>query len=289
MNQTKNRILIPLDGSPAAEAVLATIMPLVRARPSEVLLLRVAEATEVSPAISAYLERAATALSVHGVQVSHDLALGRPAPAILSFARENQCTLIAMSTHGRTGLSRALVGSVTEEVLRHADVPLLACRPTARPIEVKRILVALDGSPVAETILPDVTRMALTLSAEIHVVRVAVPIVMVGGLTDYPMSFPPDDPMPYLNEVCTRLRTSGVRAEPIALVGGPAVELTRHAEACGAGMICLASHGRTGVARLVLGSIAEAVLRSAPCPVLVRRFAPQTQSATVADPARQAT
>lgn len=271
MNQSMNRILIPLDGSPQAESVLATVMPLVRAHAAEVRLLRVLEHPDLPEQAAAYLVRAAGALQVHGIRTVHDLALGKPAQAILDYARDTFCDLIAMSTHGRSGLARLVMGSVTEQVMRHADVPLLACRPGSVVPESARILVALDGSPVAEEILPEACRLARLLAATLVVVRVAVPIVMVGGITDYPMAFPPEDPLPYLKEVCARIAAEGVAAQPVALLGGPAVEIVRHAQAARVGMICLGSHGRTGLRRLVLGSVAEEVLRISPCPVLVRR------------------
>lgn len=79
--------------------------------------------------------------------------------------------------------------------------------------------------------------------------------------------------MPYLRGVCERLVAEGVEARPVGLEGRAASRVLEHAKEAGAGLICMATHGRTGLARALLGSVAEEILRHAPCPVLVRRTA----------------
>jgi nucleotide-binding universal stress UspA family protein len=105
----------------------------------------------------------------------------------------------------------------------------------------------------------------------VDVARVSLPAVTAGGVGEFPMYFPYDDPEPYLKGVCGRLAGDGIQAKPVALSGRAASALVTYAAESGAGFVALTTHGRTGLRRALRGSIAEEVLRNAPCPVLVRR------------------
>lgn len=140
------RVLVALDGSPSAEAVLNFLLHVAEPLEMTVQLLRVLEPT--SPmAIEGttnftsgddvemrhydaeeYLAPLAVRLRDHGVAATCQVRRGRPAEEILAAARESRVDLIAMATHGRTGLGRLLFGSVAEEVLRHAPVPVFMIR-----------------------------------------------------------------------------------------------------------------------------------------------------------------
>ncbi len=133
-------ILIPLDGSPMAEAVLPHVLTLAQSAHTQLHLLRVAQCPVefifCDPAIApplddpeAYLIHIAAPLRRAGYWVIVHLAWGRVADAILAYAEAIQADLIAMATHGRSGLSRWLLGSVADEVVRHAPVPVLLVRP----------------------------------------------------------------------------------------------------------------------------------------------------------------
>jgi nucleotide-binding universal stress UspA family protein len=139
------RVLVPLDGSPLAEAVIPFLTEIAGPLDMSVILLRVLE--PVSPVIveglrqvlidvsaartrdaRAYLAGVAATVQARGIATSCEVRAGRPDERILETAREVAADLIAMSTHGRSGLSRLLFGSVAEQVLRHADVPVLMMR-----------------------------------------------------------------------------------------------------------------------------------------------------------------
>lgn len=268
------RILVPLDGSPQADAALDAIGPLLRMHQPEVLLLGVMDEEQFNHKLRTHLDYTSNALRSKGVDASVALREGKPAAArILDFARERGVDLIAMSTHGRGGLARVFMGSVTEEVLRRAEVPLLVSRPGASLADWDRIVVALDGSERAEEILPEAGRIARAQKAELHLVRVALPVVTSGGVGEFPLVFPSEDPKPYLQSVSGRLKAEGVEARAVGLEGRAAFEVLKYAKDSGAGLICMATHGRSGVARVLLGSIAEEILRHAPCPVYLRRMA----------------
>jgi len=272
MNESIGKILVSLDGSAASESVFPAIMPLVRAYAPEVAVLYVFEDPEASSMPPARIAKACSALRHTDVNAYLELRDGLPAEEIVRAAREKNADLIAMSTHGRSGAVRLIAGSVAEEVLRRADVPVLVTRPSAVVSDSRRIVVALDGSERSEAILPDVERLARKLDAVIDVVRVVQPLI-APGMAEAPVLLPPEDPMPYLKGVVRRLEAAGLKAGAVALEGPAAESILRYAEERSAFLLCLATHGRSGLARLLLGSIAEQVVRKAPCPVLLRRSA----------------
>jgi nucleotide-binding universal stress UspA family protein len=281
MKAELRRILVPLDGSPEAEAALEAIKPLVGAYDPEVLLLHVEKDPEAGAKMPVEVLSAAKALRSSGVQCSMVTREGNPAEEILSVAQERWADVIALSTHGRTGLRRALLGSVAEEVLRASRVPVLVCRPGAAAGTWKTIVVPLDGSARSEEILAEASRMAGLQKAELHLVQAALPRVVAGGVGELGVYLPPEDPMPYLRATAGALAARGVTARLVALEGRAATEVVRYAKEVGAGLICMASHGRTGMARLLLGSVAEEILRHAPCPVLVRRTTRRAEKSKV--------
>jgi len=289
MNETIKKILVSLDGSPASESVFPAIMPFVRAYAPEVAVLYVFEDPEASYMPPARIAKACSALRRTNVNAYLELRDGVPAEEIVRAAREKKADLIALSTHGRSGAFRLVAGSVAEEVLRRADVPVLVTRPSTVIQESRRIVVALDGSDRSEAILPDVERLARKLDAEVHVIRV-VQLVIAAGMGEVPVALPPEDPMPYLKGVVRRLEAAGLRATAVALEGGAADAILRYVEEASASLLCMATHGRSGLTRLMLGSVAEEVLRKAPCPVLLRRSvaaAPAPKAAaTTAAPVR---
>jgi nucleotide-binding universal stress UspA family protein len=134
----------------------------------------------------------------------------------------------------------------------------------------EKILVPLDGSELSERILLDVERLARKLDAEIHVLRVLQPVV-ASGMGEAVLVLPPEDPMPYLRSVVRRLKEAGLKASAVALEGPAADSILRYATESGATLLCMATHGRSGLVRFLLGSVAEEVVRKAPCPVLLRR------------------
>ncbi len=137
------RILVPLDGSPLAEAILPQVTGLSHALGAEVILLRVAlahtfpgvdpihladEEVRVVEEAEAYLATAAERLVREGVNAKTAVRYGQPAAEIIDHAAVEKADLVAMSTHGRSGLSRLVMGSVAEEVVRKAKIPVLLLR-----------------------------------------------------------------------------------------------------------------------------------------------------------------
>lgn len=154
-----DRILVPLDGSARAEAALGTALTLLRDRPAGTLLLiRAAEATSLLPGdrvdaqvsvvheAQDYLD--AVAARLRDVKVETAVWYGAPAPAIVEAARVSRVDLVVMSTHGRSGLGRLVLGSVAESVLRNTHTPILLVRAGAAPMEPPLGLVRADKEAV---------------------------------------------------------------------------------------------------------------------------------------------
>jgi nucleotide-binding universal stress UspA family protein len=270
MKESIEKVLVPTDGSPESEAVFAAIMPLVRAYAPQVSVLYVIEDPNGPFKPPAGVAKACAAMRVANINAHMELRQGMPAEEILQSAREKKVDLIAMSSHGRGGVVRLIAGSVAEEVLRRSEFPVLVARPGTEAREWSRIVVALDGSERSEAILPEAARLARKVGASIDVLRVATPAVAAAP-GETPFVLPPEDPLPYLKVVAGGLEQDGIPTRAVALEGNPSTLILEHLRTSGASLLCMATHGRSGFARILLGSVAEEVVRKAPCPVLLRR------------------
>lgn len=222
---------------------------------------------------------------------------GEPSAAIESQVQEGAADIVVMSTHGRGGLERAWLGSVADRLIRRLGVPLLLVRPTedeekgsqsldsAPPL--RRILVPLDGSPLSEAALLPATRMARALDAALVLVRVSGPEVMVGS--PYASAAAEDagesegdrnggsDAEPtraaraYLSAVAERLRGDGVEVGGMEVREGAPAATILHLAREQADVVAMATHGRGGVRRWLLGSVSDKVVRGADVPVLLVR------------------
>lgn len=264
-------ILAPLNGSPEAEPVLATVRLLARDDQARVHLLGVAERPDHGSELRTYVEARAYVLCGEGIQTTAEVRNGLAAEQILACAKESKADLIALTTMGRRGLQRLVEGSTAETVLRKAEVPVLAVRAESASLEGERLLLALDGSLSAEAVLPEAVRWARRLNKPLDVMQVVLPVLALGGVGEVGAELPSENPRPYLERVCESLKAQGVDAHPVVRTGRAVAEILRHVQEHRVGLIFVGSHGRTGVTRLVLGSIAEEILRTAPCPVVVRR------------------
>jgi len=167
-----------------------------------------------------------------------------------------------MCSRGKTGLKRLLLGSVAEEVLRRSPVPVLIVHPRSDAAEkprMKRILVPLDGSHRSASILPYLETLLASQDANVTLVRVA-----------------PNGPMgraheaySYLNRVAEGLRAKGAVVDIHVLTGKPGPALVEMASRGGFSLVVMCSRGKAGLKRLLLGSVAEEVLRRSPVPVLI--------------------
>lgn len=261
-----NRIAVPLDGSEAAEGALLLARHLARAFGAEVELIHVHgvlyggedDSTEQDVVASArdYLEAKVRALGADGgVTARATLLEGVVEREISEHLAGGQGVLIVMTTHGRSGISRALLGSVSESLIRQAPAPLLLLRPGEDAPDLStldRVLVALDGSERAERGLPWARAIAGALG---------------GGVTLFSVAEDDrsqDEVEGYL-EGLARENERVVAASDIA----PAKAILEMARSGGSHLVAITTRGRGALARNVFGSVADKVLRSAEVPLLV--------------------
>jgi nucleotide-binding universal stress UspA family protein len=222
------------------------------------------------------------ALSRQGVKVESLTALGKPADEIVRVAEQQGCDLVAMSTHGRTTLGRGILGSVTDKVIHTSSLPTLTITPERAEKyhagdAINAVMCPLDGSPLAETALPYVEELARKMSLEALLVRV----LKIGGIyaayaDGYPYAGVTEleaeieaDAAEYMKEVAENLRGKGLSVRWKLLKGAPAQSIVDLAHEEPQDLIVLTTHGRSGLTRWVIGSVAEAVIRASGDPVLV--------------------
>ncbi|MBI3273279.1 MAG: universal stress protein [Planctomycetes bacterium] len=281
------RILLPLDGSTTAEAIIPQVRRVLRRRDSEVVLLRAVHpvfpetaefCTDVCPTYeeaASYLRGREEQLAREGLRVRSVLRVGFPAETILSVADEERVSLVAMSTHGLTGFPRWVFGSVTEKVLRACPAPLLVTRSfssagagDAAPVPpeelpIRTLLVPIDGGDVSLGVIPHVLELARLFRSRV----VLLYVVELGSGTVHP----PERIAEQVRGVTERFRAQDIPIEFSTRKGDPAAEILEACARSQADFIAMTTHGRTGISRWVFGSVTEKLLRSATVPMLVVR------------------
>ncbi|ARA92554.1 hypothetical protein AWN76_004790 [Rhodothermaceae bacterium RA] len=209
-------------------------------------------------------------------QVEH----GSASAAIMAYAEDEDIDLIVMGTHGRSGVRRLVLGSVAEAVVREAPCPVLTVHPGDRQggaATVRRILVPVDFSENATQAIRYARELARLYDARLDLLHayeeIAIPDVYGVG----PVMLPAQTISERVAEALEKLRRetigSDVPTETHVLIGHPALTILDFAERHGVDLIVIATHGWSGLKRLLLGSITEKVIRMAPCPVFtVRSF-----------------
>jgi nucleotide-binding universal stress UspA family protein len=300
-----SKVLVPLDRSSLAEQALGQAAAIARASHAEVDIVLVHEPLQFSgyrggavstgdtQAEEKYIEALAADLgSGASIPVTHAVLHGQPAEMICTRAREIGATLIVMTSHGRTGLSRAWLGSVADAVVRRAAIPVLMLRPVDKPAGrfaarhlFKRVLVPLDGSRLAAEALEPAAALAQCSGATVVLLHVVQPVPLVVPYDiNQPFVYPPpipdaeatdrvvQDVIRELEEVARGLRERGsVKVEAHVIVGGRVAEdIIDFARGHDIDVIAMSTRGR-GASRILLGSVADKLLRASGLPILLRR------------------
>lgn len=293
------KILIPLDGSKTSEKVIPFARVLAATLKLPVELLEVVDVSAVSAHIASDKARYLDALIAEGERESREhlkavagefpgskvsctVERGTPADAIIARAAADKGTLIAMATHGRSGVNRWVMGSVAEKVLRGSGSTMFLVRADdeARAdgmAMIRSVVVPLDGSELAESVLPTAVEIAKSLALEVVLCRAyELAASAYYGSEDY---LPNYDEMllnlkkeveGYLTVKADSLRAAGLtKVSWIALAGPGADEIVRYSREHPDALIAMCTHGRSGVRRWVLGSVTERVVRHSGDPVLV--------------------
>ncbi len=296
------RILVPLDGSKLAEQVLPYVRLLGTADPMRIVLLRIIEPAPpdligfshgVSPVgitanIAAeaqeYLDSVATSLKEDGLDVASLVSEGNPASGIADEGNMEPSTLIAMSTHGYSGITRWVMGSVTDKVLHATTNPLLIVRAREQAaftpeVRLESVIVPLDESALAEQVLPHVVSLAKALRLKVTPVSVTPPVDAYYSYAEYATVNWDDVAMEvdnhaagYLREIGQKLLSLGAPSvEERLLHGSPAAAIVDLARETPDNLVMMTTHGRSGLGRWVLGSVADRIVRNSGDPVLVVR------------------
>lgn len=250
------------------------------ANPEGLIITPEAMRAEQDAAQSELYALAAECRSISKADITADLEQG-PIPDILAgYAKRHDVDLIIISSHGRRGIARLSLGSVTDSLIRGTTIPVLVVKPKASYLtpeatkEFHHIVVPLDGSELAEQILNRIVPLAKLEDAEITLLHVLTPSEDAYE-NDENRKLPwwekrVASAQAYLSRRAAEIRRQGVDATIDVVVGEKVAEaITSYARHEGADLIAIATHGRGGLARIVRGSVADGVTKSAMSSVLV--------------------
>ena len=319
-----NTILVPLDGSVRAEQILPYMRRLAPILDAKLYLLQVVPempedepfamtvaeayqrgsgptATQREPErhswetqrrhAEGYLESQAVLLQPEGIRVDFEVRLGDPAEEIIAVAEEQRATLIALATHGYSGLKRWTLGSVTDKVVHAATAPVFIIRSATQThssdsdVGFKRILVPLDGSMLAKQALPLATDLARRAGAGLLLLQTVAPTIKVFPNQLHPMPHYATM-LPMLREqadyelgaLATQLRQADVPTTTVVANGHAAEVIVDVARQRQSDLILMATHGYGGIRRWALGSVADKVLHAATTPLVLVRARPVAEA-----------
>jgi nucleotide-binding universal stress UspA family protein len=276
-------LIVPLDGSPESNVAVTQACVIARITGASVTLLRVYSGNSPTPESIEFLNSVAQQHGDPEVPIDVAALVGNTAEVILEQVTERRADLVVLRTRGRAGLGRAVLGSVAEELVSRCPTPVLLLAAQTRPAtSVRTILVPLDGSPGGALALGAARELALATGAQLRLLQVVVPTPSY--LTH---SFAVHGPI-YIDPQWDLDAESGARAYVDSLVQRLSSELPKtagevelgnsvpdtivqHAQNRQADLIVMSSEAYVGVARALLGSVTDAVVRNATSPVLVLR------------------
>ncbi len=304
-------ILVPLDGSSFGEQALPVAFSIARHSGASLTLMHVHQMldvyyAELQPMTEAiedslrknekeYLDNLARRLGeADSVNVTTVFKEGQVAAQVRNHAVETKVDLVVMSTHARGAVGRFWLGSTADELVRELPMPIMLIHPNDQSVDIKQnvafnnILVPLDGTPLAEQIVAPATSLAKLFRADITLLRVVRPLVPsivpvgMGTFNDVVGHLAQDvsklqeqlekEALGYLEKLAQKLRAENLIVKTqIALADQPGVGVLCEARTLGSDLIALETHGRRGLTRLFLGSVADKVLRGSPVAVLVHR------------------
>ena len=280
------RIVVPLDGSLTAEAILPQVRRVLYRNDSEVILVRAVVPPPVEnsllvtePLLAAarqYLLGQQERLEKAGVRVKNVVRVGTPVGVILDIVEEEKATMIALATHGSSGVKRVLFGSVAEQVIRKTPVPVLLLRPfwsydvvppgapEHRPI--RNLLLPVDGSDLSVEALPGVIEFADLFETRVVLLRVLEEKKRKAGAADEKA-----EAEKQLQALARSIEKKGVETLSLVQNGDPTEQILKAVRHHEIDLIAMTTHGRSGLRRAVTGSVTEEVLRKATVPLLVTR------------------
>ncbi len=274
------KVVVPLDGSKLAESALGYLPILRKLGDPRVRLVSVVDETALLALPDAvawqeregrllrdYMDAQKARLEGEGFAVEAEVKEGQPAALVAEEAEHFGADLLILSSHGRSGPERWRIGSVADKLIRIARCNTLVIGPAAtkRPPAITSILLPLDGSERAERAMPVARDLATRFNASLHVVRIANYPVFADETSGYAWQAIREACQAYVQEKASELGAKGA-----LFVGDAATELLKYAEAEHIDLIVLTSHGRSGLLRVALGSVADRLI-GGPAAVLICR------------------
>jgi nucleotide-binding universal stress UspA family protein len=284
------RLLVALDGSELSERALPYAQAIARIRGSEIILFTVSIASveQLDRPMKAYLELKAQELQSQGIEASSAIAYGNVPDEIVGFADKNNIDLIIISTHGYSGIRRWVLGSVARKVLYGTSVQVLLVKskaPKVSQVELKKLLLPLDGSPFSESPIPSIEQLIKGTGAEIFLTLVCEP-PLVPSYGDHPINptwekhrntlwtGAKQQAAEYLNLMETRLKKQRMKVKSQVIpceLGRVAETILQAAQNEKVDLIAMATHGRSAVSRWVYGGVANRIVEQSLQPVLLIR------------------
>jgi nucleotide-binding universal stress UspA family protein len=265
------RILVPVDGSRFSEEVLPYAMSIAQGLGAKLVLMRVQERESADDEATRQFQALADALQAEPRTVA---GRGNVAAAILEEAARVRSTLVAMTTHGRSGIAEAMLGSVAHDVVRTGHNPVLVYRPRGRqpqgghrPVEINTVMLPIDGSGHSEWMAQQAGEWARALKARLLVVQVISPEARPDP------GVPSNDALEssYVRSHAVDLgRRYGVEANWEVLHGDPADAMARFIGERRDILVVMATRGRSALQAAVLGSVTAGLLREGNVPIVVR-------------------
>ncbi|AKH97488.1 universal stress protein [Halanaeroarchaeum sulfurireducens] len=281
-----DEILVPTDGSENAQRALDHATLLARAFDATVHGLYVINFTYAadfeggidSESVHGALEREGrnalddveTGCEDAGVDWTTEILEGRTSVRISNYAMTNDIDLIVMGTHGRSGISRLLLGSVTEAVIRQCELPVLTVPTDAPPLETayEDVLVATDGSDDAAFAIETAIDLASAVEATIHGISVVDTGLTRNQMIDLLLEEEAERAIESLEGAVTE---AGLEVTTEILEGEPHEAIRDYATQHGVDLVVVGSHGKGAIERTFLGSVSERTIRTADRPILVTR------------------
>jgi nucleotide-binding universal stress UspA family protein len=198
-----------------------------------------------------------------------------PPERLVAYAEDQNIDLVVMGTHGRRGVRRMLLGSVTEEVVRRAPCPVFTVQADADEVPseaVRRILVPVDFSEASESAVQHATEVAQTYGAEVHLLHVVEEVVYPSAYGVEPALFSSDEVVARVEKTLGEMAREDMGYENVqasATIGYAPMTILDYVQENEIDLVVIATHGRAGLDRMLLGSVAERVIRQSPVPVFV--------------------
>ena len=297
------KVLIPLDGSKLAEAVLPYAEELASKLKAEITLLQVLPVSyhvyaaletttqipytlkEMEPlkkSAQDYLDKTSKQITDKGIAINKKIIISNAiADEIVGYVDKERIDLIIMASHGRTGIGRWVLGSVTDKVVRASKKPIAIIRVKDGHPDVReetllnKILVPLDGSKGSEIVLPYIEELASKLQSQITVLHIITPDYVQGETVNLEyLEEVRKSSRDYIEKVNARLREKGLNSNfefREVIVDHEAEAIIKFADEIKTDLVAMATHGRSGISRWAFGSVANKVLHQGNTPILMIR------------------